>query len=363
MNYIKNNFTFIDLSLEYTTIYKGIAILMIVMHNFFHWLPPKIGENEQGFDAERVNRFLNIIFNQPELFFQASLSFLGHYGVQIFLFLSAYGLTKKYINSKILYMDFLKKRILKIYPVFLLSIVIWAFYTGLKYGGPLQMMIDNWKPLLAKITLISNFIPGQLYTLNGPWWFVSLIIQFYIIYPFMLYIYKKYDNFGLLGLSISGLILTAFIQPLVEIQVPGTILTHIPELSIGIFLANQKNFSITYFTILLILSIFIFSNLYYPFWFLSFSSALVLLLIIFQFIVRRFNKAITKYIFFIGSISMYIFYINGFMRSPWIGLAKYFNSWYINILFFLVFLLVVIITSFLMMHFSNQIKKRFSNYL
>ena len=355
---LKNKFVFMDLSIENTTYYKGMAIIIIIMHNFFHWLPPRFGENEQDFKLERIETYFQIIFNHPELFFQSTLSLLGHYGVQVFLFLSAYGLTKKYINSKIFYIDFLKKRIKKIYPAFLLSIAMWAIYTGIRNGGPLQVILDNWESLLVKLIFIANFIPGQLYALNGPWWFVSLIVQFYLIFPFMLYIYKKYNNIGLIGLSLSGLLLTAYLQPKVNIYIPGTILTHIPELSIGIFLAGKRNLSLNYLTILVITLVFILSNYSYYFWFLSYSSALILLLIVFQIILQNSNRKLTEHIVFIGSISMYIFYINGFMRAPWIGFSKYFNSWYINIFFCLIFIFIVIFTSFLMMYSYNKIKEK-----
>ncbi len=356
---LKNKFTFINLTLENTTFYKGVAILMIAMHNFFHMLPPKFGENEQDFDLFRVETYMQLIFNQPELFFQATFSFLGHYGVQIFIFLSAYGLTKKYINSKIIYTDFLKKRILKIYPAFLLSIVIWAIYTGFNDGGPINVILDRWKLVLTKLIFISNFIPGHLYKLNGPWWFVSLIVQFYIIFPFMLYIYKKYSTIGLINISFAALLLTAYLQPIVNIPLPGTVLTHIPELSIGIFLANQKNFTINYFTILIILIIFILSNFYYYFWFLSYSSSLILLLIFFQNMLLKSNQILTKIILFIGSISMYIFYINGFMRDPWIGFAMDYNLWYLSIFICFTFIVIVAGASFLMMHLLNLISKQF----
>lgn len=356
---LKNKFTLIDLSLENTTFYKGLAILMIMMHNFFHYLPTRFGENEQDFKLERVETYLQIVFNQPEFFIQATLSLLGHYGVQVFLFLSAYGLTKKYINSKIIYIDYLKKRIMKIYPVFLLSIVFWAIYVGILHDGPVNLIIEYWKSLLLKLVFIANFIPGQLYQVNGPWWFVSLIIQFYIIFPFMLYIYKKYKNAGLITLSVLGLFLTALLQPMVNIPIPGTVLTHLPELSIGIFLANQRSFTINYLMILTLIIVFILSNFYYYFWLLSYSSALILLLIIFQKIAQKSNKAFTQYILFVGSISMYIFYINGFMRAPWVGYAKYFDSWYINIFICLIFIAIVMLTSFLMMHFYNLIKQKF----
>ena len=360
---LKNKFTFIDLSLENTIFYKGIAILMITMHNFFHLLPPVFGENEQNFKAERIDLYFQIVFDQPELFFQKTLSLLGHYGVQIFLFLSAYGLTKKYINSKIFYIDFLKKRIIKIYPVFLLSIAFWVIYIRIiEHQGLYHIIMKHWDQLLFKLTFIANFIPGQLYAVNGPWWFVSLIVQFYIIFPFMLYIYKKYNTLGLIVLSITGLLLTAYIQPIANIPIPGTVLTHLPELSIGIFLATKRNFSLNYSTILLIIIVFILSNYYYSFWFLSYSSALILLLITFQNIIQKSNKRLTEYILFIGSISMYIFYINGFMRDPWLEFAKFFDSWYINIFICLIFTSIVIVTSFLMMRFYNTSKQILTHF-
>lgn len=361
---LKNKFTFIYLSLENTTFYKGVAILMIIMHNFFHLLPPVFGENEQNFKLERIEAYFQIVFNQPELFFQKTLSLLGHYGVQMFLFLSAYGLTIKYINSKIFYVDFLKKRIIKIYPAFLFSIVFWVIYIRItEHQGLSYIIMRHWKELLFKLTFIANFIPDQLYALCGPWWFVSLIIQFYIIFPLMLCIYKKYNNLGLIVLSFAGLLLTAYIQPIANILIPGTVLTHLPELSIGIFLATKRNFSLNYFTILVIIIVFILSNYYYSFWFLSYSSALILLLIIFQNIILKSNKRLTEYILFIGSISMYMFYINGFIRYPWLDYAKHFDSWYINIFFCLIFIVIVIVTSFLMMRIYNIIKEKISIYL
>ena len=95
---LRKKFIFKSLSLEDSTFYKGLAILIIIFHNFFHLLNPGIGENEQGFDIQRAERFWHIVTNQTEYFVQALFSFWGHYGVQIFLFLSAYGLTKNIFN-------------------------------------------------------------------------------------------------------------------------------------------------------------------------------------------------------------------------------------------------------------------------
>lgn len=347
---LKKKFVFIDLTLADTIFYKGLAISIIIMHNFFHWLPPKIGENEQNFRVQRLDNYLNT-FDNPEYIFQATFSFLGHYGVQMFLFLSAYGLTKKYLNSEIAYFDYLKKRILKIYPAFLFSIVIWVIYIGIMYGGVphiIKTISANWQSLLYKLIFISNFIPGELYKINGPWWFVSLIVQFYIIFPLMISLFKKFGIIFLFLLSISSLVLTSVLQPHVGIPLPGTILMHIPELSLGIFLAQKNNFTINYLTILIIAILFVLSNQYHFFWYFSFASILILMLILFQIIIAKINIALKNGILFIGTISMYIFYINGFMRQPWIKNAKLYDLWYVNIMLCCVFVVLVVAISYLM---------------
>jgi len=41
-------------SKEQTALLKGLGILLIVLHNFFHNLTPVIGENEFSFSAETL---------------------------------------------------------------------------------------------------------------------------------------------------------------------------------------------------------------------------------------------------------------------------------------------------------------------
>jgi peptidoglycan/LPS O-acetylase OafA/YrhL len=356
MIFLKKRFIFLNLTLEDTFFYKGIAILLIIFHNFLHMLPPSIGENEQDFDILRWEQYIQILSVQPELFFQLISSFWGHYGVQLFLFLSAYGLTKRYRNSQIIYIEFLKYRISKIYPAFLLSILFWAIYISSNFEF-IDVLLRYWKQIVVKLLFISNFIPNQLYSLNGPWWFVSLIVQFYILFPILLFLYKKYGKISLIVLSVGSLFLTLFFQPFLSIPIPGTLLTHIPELCFGIFLAQQKEFSLSYITIFIIMGIFLLSNYYYSMWLLSYLTVLILLLVIFQTILIRLNQTIKKGIIFIGSISMYIFYINGFMRKPWLDYAKHYNEWYLNIILCFVFVFIVVIAAYLMQQFFKEIER------
>ena len=194
-----------------TSVYKGMAILMIVVHNFMHRFPsPR--EMEFEFVQDGFSIFLESLL-QPENLFQAIPSYLGHYGVQIFIFLSAYGLTKKYLHGNLAYWKFLRKRLVTIYPSFILAILLWAFVKAkFHYGvfGLFKYLYWNVESVFLKLTLVSNFIPSESFSLVGPWWFISLIFQFYFVYPFLLMYYEKWSNKGLIILSILSIFFVAF---------------------------------------------------------------------------------------------------------------------------------------------------------
>ena len=85
------------LNKEQSTLFKAIAILMIATHNFMHKLSV-IKENEFSHSPDRFTGLFRALIASPENCAQDLLSFFGHFGVQIFIFLSAYGLVKKYGN-------------------------------------------------------------------------------------------------------------------------------------------------------------------------------------------------------------------------------------------------------------------------
>ena len=75
---------------------RGIAILGIILHNYCHFLGFAVKENEYKFDSSRPMQFFDKLFSLDSDLFIHIFSFLGHYGVPIFLFISGYGLVKKY---------------------------------------------------------------------------------------------------------------------------------------------------------------------------------------------------------------------------------------------------------------------------
>lgn len=75
---------------------RGIAILGIFLHNYCHWLNPVVKENEYQYFQHNVDWLTQCITRADSLLPCHLISFFGHYGVPVFLFLGAYGLERKY---------------------------------------------------------------------------------------------------------------------------------------------------------------------------------------------------------------------------------------------------------------------------
>ena len=70
---------------------RGLAIIGIFLHNYCHWLGFAVKENEYTFTMSKASDLMQALAH-PDLNLPIHLvSFFGHYGVPVFLFLSAYG--------------------------------------------------------------------------------------------------------------------------------------------------------------------------------------------------------------------------------------------------------------------------------
>jgi peptidoglycan/LPS O-acetylase OafA/YrhL len=89
--------------------------------------------------------------------------------VPLFLAISGYFLAKKNISNRYEYIDFLKKQIPRVYiPLFVWSLV-WVV---------LGMLILN-KPLFKEM------IKLVIFQSSGPYYFIALLIQYYILFPIL----------------------------------------------------------------------------------------------------------------------------------------------------------------------------------
>ncbi len=152
---------------------KGIGILLIMVHNYVDHLMD-INCNEMHYSQEVSDIFLSNIFTSS--FFWYILSFAGWIGVPIFIFLSGYGLTKKYGTSRIEVPLYIRSHLIKLWklllPIYLLYVIISHCCFGQNY------LI---KGILTVCTFTANFY-GDNYLEPGVYWFFGVILQFYIIF-------------------------------------------------------------------------------------------------------------------------------------------------------------------------------------
>ncbi|ATV53879.1 acyltransferase [Prevotella intermedia] len=178
-------------------ILRGIAIFGIVLHNYCHWLRPIVKENEYQFNQHNVDWFNNVMahgFNERTFFHL--LSFFGHYGVPIFLFLSAYGLVMKYEGAKTQSLpdsgstnepnalSFLRYHWLKLFRMMIVGFAAFVLVDAMTEGQHHYEVMD----IVAQMGLFNNLLPNPDDIIwPGPYWFFGLMLQLYIVYRLFLY--------------------------------------------------------------------------------------------------------------------------------------------------------------------------------
>lgn len=344
-----------------TFFYKGLAILMIVLHNFMHVFPsPR--QNEFDYDRVHFDNFLYILTNKPENILQAGFSYFGHFGVQVFIFLSAYGLTKKYFDKVFNYKTFVWNRLIKIYPAFFLALFTWGVlrFVWYWYNGTLDSADFMVKAVLLKIFLLSNFFQGYALKPVGPWWFFPFIIQFYLVYPLILKFFEHWGLKSLILVSILAMGVAIFLQN-IGFGAYYTILPYLPSFCLGIYLAvkDKEGIQFSKIYLLIIFVIFMIGNFYKPFWYLTHFCALILLIVVFQYFNKKVKniKIINSPLTFMGAISMQIFFSHGFLRTPLVEWAIKENTWFMTDFYCLLFVLFSIFVAFILFRIEDGIRK------
>lgn len=159
----------LTISLRDTNVFKGIAICGMLMWHIFYC------NNPYGIEYSSFVRFVGAI---------------GDFCVSAFLLVSGYGLTVQYESCQ----DekgvrYVIRRLLKFYSnywfIFVLVVLYGTFVMKMpvRTDGTVMNQIKQW--------LLEFFaIRGQA-SYNDSWWFFSLIISFYLIFPMLYWGFKK----------------------------------------------------------------------------------------------------------------------------------------------------------------------------
>lgn len=178
-------------NLDWVDALKGFAIIGILLNHFvesyFHtypWFSSPV-ENWPEF-AVRIENIFPKDGSLTTRIFQF-LGWLGDMCPGVFLFISGLTLTLSSLNKPLNTVDFYKKRLLRIYPLYVtihVLIVIIAFVI-------FKWEINYFSPNTLFSFLGLRFTNSLFFYLNPSWWYIWLILQMYLLFPFLILLLKK----------------------------------------------------------------------------------------------------------------------------------------------------------------------------
>jgi peptidoglycan/LPS O-acetylase OafA/YrhL len=148
---------------------RGLAIISLIITHICSYC----------FAIKGINAI--VLINIPVVIF-------SRFAVPVFVFISGFVLYLKYARD-LNYKDFYKKRFLKIIPPYIIFSILYYFYNGFV----IKNMSFNIKDLVYQIITAKAHIHL---------WYLLLIIQLYLLFPFILKIYLKIKRKNLFVLVI-----------------------------------------------------------------------------------------------------------------------------------------------------------------
>lgn len=178
-----------------TNIAKGIAVLMLLFHHLFLYKNVEVIDLTIG--SHSVASILAVTFKVC---------------VAIFLILSGFGLYESNKNKTLGIFAFYKKSFYKLYKTYWLIWIIFVPIGILLFGRTVSSVWHgdstyNYIHLLLNILGIHYIFSDYGY--NPTWWFMTLIILLYFLFPLIRYLINKAPNL-LLGFSFVLAHLTYF---------------------------------------------------------------------------------------------------------------------------------------------------------
>lgn len=171
---------------------RGVAILAIMLHNYCHWLRGIVRENEYTWQQFKFEELWHLILNPDEQLPMHLVSFFGHYGVPVFLFLSGYGLVKKYEQGNLHEVGlwrFVRYNYLKLFRIFIVGFVAFTMLDAFTPG----MHRYNLTAVVGMLGMFANLLDDPSHVVwPGPYWYFSITLQLYIFYRLVFYRWRHW---------------------------------------------------------------------------------------------------------------------------------------------------------------------------
>ena len=189
---------------------RGIAIMAIMLHNYCHFIGRIVKENEYLYLERNNERLWHVLSNPDELLPVHLLSYFGHYGVPVFLFLSGFGLVLKYegkCSDDASAPRFLRYHYLKLLRMLIVGFTLFLMVDAVTPGR----FAFHWDNVLAQLLMYINVLPDPDKTIwPGIYWFFGLMIELYIVYRLLLW---RRSSWIVAGLVVVCWLLQAYCDP------------------------------------------------------------------------------------------------------------------------------------------------------
>lgn len=162
-----------------TNVIKGVAVCLLLWHHLFY----NVNVIESSFSSFNISQII---------------SYYSKVCVAIFIILSGYGLAKSYHLNKYSIGIFYKKHFKKLYLNYW---IIWLIFipTGIIFfGRTFRIVYENH--IIIKL-ILNIFGVQKIFSFNGyneTWWFMSLIVGLYAIFPIIYNLMKKHSQLCLI---------------------------------------------------------------------------------------------------------------------------------------------------------------------
>lgn len=310
-----------------------------------------------------TNQLFSTQFNFSVIFRQ-----IANFGVPLFLAISGYFMSRRKVKNKKDYLVYLRK----VLPRVFIPFIIWSFFysfTKLLFGADL-------------ISLVKQFVFFQA---SVPFYFILLIIQYYILQPFIIKLGKtKRGVIVALVISLLMCVLIEYIRFFLKFDIPpvvyaGNFLTWLVFPVLGAYLYFKSNVSIkpVYLfcisTLMLLLSCFhsfFLINLYENFTdsvtavkTTSFLYSFFLIVLLFSI---KYRLTLNKYIVDLGALSFGVYFAHiiflQLIQRVLVKVTIFYNQLFFQILTTLLVLLISYFLGKMLKGLNDRISTKYLGY-
>jgi peptidoglycan/LPS O-acetylase OafA/YrhL len=164
--------------------------------------------------------------------------FFGGTGVHLFVLLSGFGLYLSYLTKPLTYPSYIKKRLSKIYIPYIIVVFLSALLSLF-----LPLYENSLYAFGGHVLLYKMFDETIMGSYGYPLWFISMILQFYIVFYVIAFIAKRSGNVKFLilctALSMAWIALVLLIGKEKERVWNSFFLRYLWEFALGMVIASR----------------------------------------------------------------------------------------------------------------------------